>query len=365
MFYNAIRSHGLLLVAAGLVVGCSIGKGPGSDAEYYERRDLTADRDGIGEHTDPNLVNPWGLAYGPDSYFWVANEGSGTATVYDGDGADRSDVIGGPVRLPSVTGRSRPTGIVYNGSSGFEIASGSDSGPSHFLFATLDGVILGWSPDVDPKSGVIAVDNSSDSSYTGLAIGRSGGQTLLYAANFAKGRIDVFGEDFEEPRDLASRAFRDDDVPSGYVPFGIQNLDGRIYVAWAMPNSRGDDAMTGAGLGYVNVFEANGALIDTVALGNQLNAPWGMAMAPSDFGQHGGALLVGNFGDGRITAFDVDGYDVLGQLESEEDRPIVVPGLWGLMFGNGRQAGNADELYFTAGTDDETHGLFGSIRTRQ
>lgn len=365
---RAVRRPGglaLLLLAAGLVGGCSI-TNPGG-AKYYDRKDLVADRDGRAENTDRNLVNPWGLAYGPESYFWVSNNGTGTSTLYDGEGKVENDMVGGAVMLPAVGGgEASPTGMVYNEGSGFEITAGTKTGPARFLFATDEGTILGWNNDVDQRNGIIALDNSADeSSYKGLAIARSGGKMLLYATNFHTGTVDVFDENFERATGLATDAFRDSTIPEGYMPFGIENLDGQIYVSWVKPDADKEEEVPGAGLGYIDVFQPDGELIDMVATGGMLNAPWGMAMAPNRFGQYGGSLLVGNFGDGRILAYDAGNYEMLGTLENNDREPITIDGLWALKFGNGREAGKEDELYFTAGTDGEKHGLFGSIRPRE
>lgn len=256
-----------------------------------------------------------------------------------------------------------PTGIVYNTSNGFMIESDTDSAPARFLFVTLDGSVLGWAPEVDSRNGIVVVEpavGASAAAYTGATMAGSGGRTLLYAADFAGAKIDVYDDTFA-PVDLGAEAFVDPSVPEGYAPFGIQEMDGRIYVTWAKPAATGGEEEIGPGLGYVDVFDTDGALIDTVAMGGQLNAPWGLVMAPDDFGQYGGHLLVGNFGDGRITAYDADSYEMMGQLESADGEPIEIEGLWGLVAGNGRQAGDSNALYFAAGTDDETHGLFGSI----
>jgi uncharacterized protein (TIGR03118 family) len=258
-----------------------------------------------------------------------------------------------------------PTGVVFNPSAGFQVSLGGVSASSVFIFATTEGTIQGWSPDVDPRSAVVAIDNSRrGSAYTGLAIADTEAGMRLYAANFSGASVDVYDDTFAPAAGLAPDAFRDPSLPAGYAPFGIQQLDGAIYVAYALQNEEGDEEVPGPGNGFVDVYTLDGALIQRVASGGDLNAPWAMVHAPSGFGPFGGALLIGNFGDGRITAFDRDDFGRLGQLETGPRDPIEIEGLWGLAFGNGRDAGETSELFFAAGIDDETHGLFGTITER-
>jgi len=359
---------GLILLAVGLA-GCQTGgngTGNGGNSHLYRRTDLVSDQGNGAPHTDPNLVNPWGIASNPGSFFWIANNGTGTSTLYDADGVLQSKVIGGPVDLPAPGGgTAAPTGLVGNPSNDFMMGPTGNSAPAQFLFATEDGTILGWSGDVDASTASILVDNTDTGAiYKGLAISTSGGPSRLYATNFASGAIDVFGPDLTAVTTLDQAAFTDPSTPNGFVPFGIQAIDDHIFVTWVQPDSSGVDEVAGAGLGHVSEFDRDGALVDTVSSGGRLDAPWAVARAPDGFGKFGGDLLVGNFGDGRITAYDMDTFDEKGQLESATGSPIAVDGLWGLMFGDGRQAGLKDELYFTAGPADEAHGLFGRITPR-
>jgi uncharacterized protein (TIGR03118 family) len=328
----------------------------------FSRKDLVSDQPGMAVQTDPQLVNPWGLAFGLSTFFWVANNGTATSTLYDGDGNVHSDVVGGPVSLPVEGEEAGPTGVVFNGGDGFQMTSGDASGPARFIFATMSGQLIAWSADVDPRNAVVVADDSANGSrYFGLAILTSGSRTLLYAADFPNRQIDVYDQSFHPAGSLAQSAFIDPQLPTGYAPFGIQAIEGRIYVAYAQLNAGSGDEEAGPGNGYVSVFDADGAFIARVASRGLLNAPWGMTRAPASFGDFGGALLIGNFGDGRITAYDAQTYQVLGQLESDLDKPIAIPGLWAISFGNGAMAGEENDLYFTAGPGDEMHGIFGEI----
>jgi uncharacterized protein (TIGR03118 family) len=342
---------------------CDNGDDDEAQTQSFERVDLVSDRDGLAQHVDPSLVNPWGLAFGPDTFFWIANNGTSTSTLYDGEGALQSGAVGGPVAMPIDDMEEGVTGAVFNGGDAFQITSGAMTAPSRFVFATAGGALIGWSPDVDPRKGVIAVDGAmTGAAYTGLAILESGLGTMLYAADFANRQVDVYDEGFAPATGLAANAFVDPGMPQGYSPFGIQAVDGRIYVAYALQSEdEPDEEEAGAGNGYVSVFGANGAFVARVASNGFLNAPWGITRAPSQFGPFGNAILIGNFGDGHITAIDAQTYQVLGQLESAPGTPIAIDGLWALSFGNDRMAGEADDLYFTAGPEEETHGIFGEL----
>ena len=300
--------------------------------------------------TDTNLVNPWGLAYGPTTDFWVANQGTATTTVYDGLG--RTPTIPITISNPAVPGHPMggPTGVVFNGSTAFL--------GDEFLLASLDGCICGWS------AGTVTtrrVDNSGTQAvYTGLATGTVGTTAYLYAANFTSGTIDVFDGSFASVN-LGAGALVDPNLPAGYAPFNVQVLAGKLYVTYAMRTGAALRETTGAGLGQVSVFNLDGSFVRRVSTGGALNAPWGLALAPASFGPYGGALLVGNFGDGRITAFDATTGAPLGQISGAGNAPLVVPGLWAMTFGNDANAGYANQLYVTAGPQSEAHGLFATI----
>jgi uncharacterized protein (TIGR03118 family) len=323
-----------------------------TSANTYVVHNLVSDQAGVADRTDPNLVNAWGLTSLPTSPWWVADNGTDVATIYQADGTPRSLVV---------QVQSAPTGAVSNTGSSFIVTAGASSGPALFLFATEEGKILGWNPNVDATHAVIAADRSSAGAiYKGLAIS---GNTL-YAADFHNARIDVFNGSFGLVND--PDAFVDPKLPSGFAPFGIVELGGKIFVSYAEQDAAGEDEVAGQGLGFVDAFTPSGVFVQRIANRGQLNAPWGMAMAPAGFGAFGGDLLVGNFGDGEINAYQPQAtgtYERVGALKDVDGKPILIDGLWALAFGKGTaNNGPTDTLFFTAGPDDETHGLFGSIR---
>jgi uncharacterized protein (TIGR03118 family) len=347
------------------------GKGNGKGNDTYQVTNLVSDGFAPAAHNDPNLVNPWGVAFNPFGFVWVADNGTGLSTLYDGDGNPQSLVV----QIPSASGEGTgtPTGIVFNGSSdasSFAVTSPTSgaSGTSKFLFATEDGIIAGWAPSVDLTHAFVGVDNSvNEANYKGLAIGAGGSGQMLYAADFHNGRVDVFDSTFA-PVALGSGAFTDPNLPEGYAPFGIQAIGGNIYVAYAKhadDSDEEDEEEAGPGLGFVDAYDPNGVLLDRVATHGTLNAPWGMALAPAGFGRFSNALLVGNFGDGTISAFDLKNNTPLGQLRGADHKPISIEGLWGIAFGNGLQNQPVNTLFFAAGVDDEAHGLYGRIDAAQ
>lgn len=315
----------------------------------YVQTNLVSDMPGLAAVTDPNLKNPWGIASSATSPFWVSNNGTGTSTLYNSLGQPVPLVVTIP---PSPGGT--PTGQVFNGGPGFVLVPGGQA--ARFIFATEAGTIAGWSSST---TAITKVDNSaSGAAYKGLAIGNNGSGDFLYATNFASGAIDIFNSSFT-PTTL-SGSFSDPTLPSGYAPFNIQNLAGTLYVTYAVQGAGGDD-LAGAGNGIVDAFDTNGNLLRRVTTGGVLNSPWGLALAPAGFGEFGNALLVGNFGDGKINAFDPALGTLLGTLGDATNNPIVNDGLWGLRFGNGGNGGRTDTLYFTSGLNNEQNGLFGSI----
>jgi len=265
--------------------------------------------------------------------------------------------------IPSPTDVSggNPTGIVFNASSGFTVSNGTTTGPSRFLFATEDGLIAGWAPNVDVTHALRAVDNSaSGAAYKGLALSAGGSGQLLYATDFHNAKIDVFDSKFA-PVSMPAGAFVDPHVPSGFAPFGIQAINGDVYVTYAKQDAEMHDDVHGPGLGYVDVYDPNGKLLHRIATRGLLNAPWGLAVAPAGFGRVGGKLLVGNFGDGRINAYDIASGQPLGTLRDIQNRPIEIDGLWGIAFGSGSASQPVDTLFFAAGPGDEAHGAYGRI----
>jgi uncharacterized protein (TIGR03118 family) len=316
---------------------------------------LVSDQPGVADYLDPNLVNAWGLVASATSPWWVADNETAVATLYNGAGTPQSLVVAVP---------GAPTGIVFNGGASFVVMSGGSAGPARFLFASEDGTISGWNPAVPPpppsRQAVVAVDNSAAGAiYKGLAIATTATGSFLYAADFHNARVDVFDGAFTPVTTAGS--FVDPDLPRGFAPFGIQNLQGHIYVAYAKQDEDAEDEIAGEGLGFVSAFDTSGNFVARVASGGPLNAPWGMAIAPAGFGRFSGNLLVGNFGDGRINAYDLATFEPRGHLKTANHHPLVVDGLWGIGFGNGAGSGPTTTLYFAAGPDDEAHGLFGSI----
>jgi uncharacterized protein (TIGR03118 family) len=323
---------------------------------------LASDLPGMARVTDPNLVNPWGIAFSPTGPFWFADNGSGVSDVLDGRGQPVPLVA----MVPSATrSGSAPTGTVFNDGSGFAISADGVAAPSRFLFATEDGTIAGWSALVDPTRAILAVDNSSlGAVYKGLALAADpAGRRFLFAADFSRGTIDVFDQDFRPV--LRQSAFHDPNLPNGFAPFNVQNIDNLLFVTYAKQDDSGYDAVAGAGHGIIDVYDTDGSLVRRFASAGALDAPWGLALAPTDFAPFAGALLVSNNGDGRIIAYDPVSGSFLGTLADDRGIPIAIPGLWALTFGNGHLGGAADTLFFTAGVGDEAHGLFGAIQTTQ
>jgi uncharacterized protein (TIGR03118 family) len=307
--------------------------------------------------TDPNLVNGWGVAFNPTGFVWVSDADAGKSTLYDGTGKPQSLVVSIPGPGGAV---GHPTGIVFSGGADFIVTNGTTNGPARFIFATEDGTIAGWAPNVNATNALTAVDNSSTQAvYTGLALSGNGVTHLLYAANFRARRIDVFDGAFM-PVDVEG-AFVDPKLPHNYSPFGIQAIGGDIYVTYAKQDEAGDEEIQGPGLGFVNVFDPDGHLIRRVATRGVLNAPWGLALAPASFGEFAGALLIGNLGDGRINAFGPRTGKFLGTLRGLDRRAIHVDGLWGIAFGNGVQAQKTNSLFYASGPNDEEDGAYGVI----
>jgi uncharacterized protein (TIGR03118 family) len=303
-----------------------------------------------GQITDAGLVNAWGLSYSPASPFWVSSNGTDTATLYNVNPATQATSKVGLVVSVPVGG---VTGQVFNGGA----ATGAFNG-DNFLFVGEGGAIAGWRNALGTTAEMLQL-SSSDNVYKGSAFATLSGGSYLYAANFRAGTIDVLKGASGEP-DLAGK-FTDPGLPNGYAPFNIQNLGGTMYVTYALQDSDKHDELAGAGRGFVDSFDLQGTFIGRIASGGALNAPWGLAIAPGSFGALAGALLVGNFGDGRISAYNPTSHAFLGQLSALDGTPLAIDGLWGLAPGNGGGAGSSALLYFTAGPDDESNGIFGVL----
>ncbi|XXF80603.1 TIGR03118 family protein [Myxococcaceae bacterium GXIMD 01537] len=354
------RSHALALtLTASMLPAVGSAENSCKQVNAYAQRNLVSDGTIEAEHTDPNLVNSWGIAFNPFGVMWVADNGTGVSTLYDGNGVPQSLVVTIPAP-PGDAGKGAPTGIVFNGSDGFVVSKGMATGPSRFLFATEQGTIAGWSPGVDLTNAILAVNNSgTDAIYKGLALAGTGTGLFLYATDFHNGKVDVFDSKFAPARLAGS--FEDPTIPRGYAPFGIQNIGGSIYVTYAKQDADREDDVTGRGFGFVNVFDPEGRLIRRVVSRGKLNAPWGLALAPASFGKFSNNLLVGNFGDGTINAYDLETGAFEGTLHRPDGSTLRIDGLWGLSFGNGVSQQPTDTLFFASGPDDEEHGLYGRL----
>jgi uncharacterized protein (TIGR03118 family) len=336
-----------------LSVGAGIAALSGPAKAFYQQTNLVSDLPGVAEVTDPNLVNPWGMSSSSTSPIWVSDNGSDQATLYNGAGQIQSLVVNIPA--------GAPTGQVRNPTAG-------NFGGAVFIFASENGGIDSWQP-ANLTTAAINVPVTASSVYKGLALGTSSSGATLYATNFRSGKVDVFNNNFGSAS--LSGTFTDPNLPTGYAPFGIQNVGGNLVVTYALQDAAKHDDVSGQGNGYVDLYDANGNLIRRLVSGgtltSPLNSPWGIALAPSNFGQFSGDLLIGNFGDGTINAFDPTTGAFLGTLDDASGKPIVIQGLWGLLFGNGGSGGATDELFFSAGipslggTDIEAHGLFGAL----
>jgi uncharacterized protein (TIGR03118 family) len=321
----------------------------------YVQQNLVSDIPGLAPVTDTNLVNPWGLAFSSTSPFWVSDNHAGVSTLYNSTGAVQALVVKIPSPDPQTPGA--PTGVLFNNTTNFVLGTNA----SRFIFATEDGTVVAWNSG---SSGVIKADNSaSDAIYKGIALANSGGSNYLYAADFHNGKIDVFDSEFAAA--TLAGSFADTNIPAGFAPFNIEAIGGDLYVTYAKQDDEAEDDVPGNGNGYINVFDTTGNFIKRFASNGTLNSPWAMTMAPATFGAFGGTLLVGNFGDGAINAFDPNTGALLGQLQNPEGATISIQGLWDLKFGNGAQAGDPTKLYFTAGIAGdgaiEDHGLFGAL----
>src|SRR4029077_4382678 len=370
---------------------------------------LVSDLPGVARFTDPNLVNPWGISQGPGP-LWISDNNSGLSTIYNGQGQQQNPL--NPALPPLIVSiptpgnpaghTGTPNGTVFNptiltGSPGFIISDGTHSGPAIFLFVTEDGTLLGWNPGVDPTGtfdgpggasthAVIAVDNSGNNFtepdplkqtgavYKGMSIASSLGPIfagdpssthVLYAANFRSGKVEVYDPSFK-PVTLPAGAFSDPNLPPNFAPFNVQVLDDKVYVSYAQQNAAKHDDVGGAGHGFVDVFNLDGTPglpggKERLVSRGALDSPWGLAIAPSSFGKIANDLLVGNFKSGFINVYNPATGQFLGQLKDPDGEPIHIDHLWALKVGNGSAGTDTNTVYFTAGLDNEQHGLFGSL----
>jgi uncharacterized protein (TIGR03118 family) len=343
-------------VIAGIAVVAALAAGSASAGiqdDVFSVHDLVADGAGAAPAADASLVNAWGLSAGPTTPWWSSNNGTNTSTLYSGSGAKQALTVSVP---------GGPTGTVFNGAAtDFVVSQGGKSGSALFLFATEGGQVLGWSPAVNRATAITGADSSAGGAvYKGLAIAAD----RLYATDFHNGRVDVFDKSFAP----VSLPFQDPKLPKGYAPFGIRALAGSIFVTYARQDAAKKDDVAGAGAGYVDQFTTDGAFVARVASGGRKNAPpnapWGLAIAPSSFGVFSGDVLIGNFGNGRISAYQDRGngeWVYKGQLRRGDQTLVTIDGLWAIAFGNDSAAGPATSLYFASGPGGEAHGRFGSI----
>ena len=389
------RRHMLLAATTGLLALLAAGSPLAADEDdhsAYIRTDLVSNTQNLVQPKDPDLQNAWGVANVPDGPLWISDNNAGVATLHDGNGVKQ----GLTVTIPLPPGRvapppAAPTGMVWNPTAGFTITAGMvpraaplagrgggghgggggrAQAPAIFIFDTEDGTISAWNPAVDlivngHSTATLVIDNSGAGAvYKGLAFGTNKHGNFLFATNFAAGTVEAYDSNFE----LTSLdgKFGDRDIPAGFAPFGIHNIDNNLYVTYAKQNAQKNDVVAGAGLGFVDVFTTDGVLIKRFASRGRLNAPWGVARATQNFGQFSGSILVGNFGEqgdfaGWINVFSgADDNHFLGSLRDARRKPIAIDGLWSIVFGTFLNS-DGDTLYFTAGPNQQTNGLFGRI----
>jgi uncharacterized protein (TIGR03118 family) len=315
----------------------------------YTQTNLVGDQAGVGTHTDAQLSNPWGISFIPGDVFWIANNNGGTSTTYDAAGNKQAITTGIPVAAHNPCAVGCPTGTVAN-------TVAADFGGATFIFDTEDGIVASWNGTLNAKT---QVDNSANGAvYKGLALVNNAAGNFLLAANFNSGAIDVFDSRFSATT-LSGGSFRDPNLPAGYAPHGVHVINNLVFVAYAQQDAAKHDPVLGAGLGLVDVFHTDGSFLRRGMTGGTLNAPWGVVMASANFGAFSNDLLVGNFGDGTINAFDTGG-NFLGQMKNENNQLIAIPGLWDMVYGAGG-TGDPNTLYITAGGSTQTHGLFATL----
>jgi len=358
-------------------------------AQHYTQKNLVSDisqpdnSDGSKVLVDPNLKNPWGLTRSPGgSPWWVGNNNSGTSTLYDGAGTPQNffpdphpDSNGNGIDSPfnnfvmvpppgfAPGTQSAPTGVVFNGSpTNFLVAPGKQA---IFIFATEDGTISGWNPGVDVTNAVLKVDHSDKGSsnsavYKGMTSGEIDGKKFLYVTNFRSARVEVYDTNFQ-PVHFGEDAFDDERIREGFAPFNVQNIGGSLFVTYAKQDAARHDPVGGDGLGFVDIFSTTGKLQGRLEHGDWFNAPWGVVWTPRDFGEFSNTILVGNFRSGWIAAFNGFTKKFIGFVRNPDDSLVFIDGLWSLTFGNNGNAGSSTTLFFTAGLNNETDGVFGTL----
>jgi len=333
---------GLLLLAAAMFTA------PKTFGDTYSWTNYQSDIPGVAQHTDPNLVNPWGMAVSSGGTIWVSNNGTGVSTLYNQQGAAQSLIVEIPTAVRN-RGTANPTGVVFNSTQFFQVTKNGTSLPARFIFVSEDGLISGWNNTLDPTHAIIAVDNGTNRGvnsavYKGATLGVASSHNFLYVADFHTGKVETYDENFHQ---VTPNGFVDPNPPAGYAPFGIRNFNNEIFVTYAKQDHARHDDVPGPGFGFVNVFDTSGNFLRRLVSQGNLNAPWGLALAD-------GELWVGNFGDGLINVYDPMTGNFIETLMRADGTPLQFDGLWDMLpLGNG--------VYFTAGIADEAHGLFGII----
>jgi uncharacterized protein (TIGR03118 family) len=317
-------------------------------ADTYSSTNFQSDIPGVALHTDPNLVNPWGMAVSPNGTIWVSDNGTGVATLYHQDGTALSLVVTIPTAARN-RGTGNPTGVVFNGTQFFQVTKNGNSAPALFIFVSEDGSISGWNPNLDQTHAIIAVDNGTNlgvnhAVYKSATLGVANGHNFLYVSNFHTGHVETYDESFHQ---VNPNGFADPTLPAGYAPFGIRNINGEIFVTYALQDRAKHDDVPGVGHGFVNVFDTSGNFLRRLISNGNLNSPWGLALIED-------TLWVGNFGDGFINNYDPSTGTFIETLMRADGTPLQIDGLWALL-------PQANGVFFTAGIADEGHGLFGII----
>ena len=352
-----IRSIILAILVAGAFALPALAKK--TPKPFYQQTDLTTLKGAKGTTTDTHLVNPWGVAFAPGTFIWVADNNGGGTSLYNDDGTIASALpfvtIPAP---PSVSGESAPTGAIVNPQNSAFGSNTPEFGDAIFLFATENGTVAAWNI-ADGTTATLPIDNSSTGAvYKGLALANDGNGDRLYVTNFSKGTIEVYDTGFHSVSETGS--FTDPDIPTEFSPFGIFTFSGNLWVTYAEPDKAHTDEVNGRGHGFVDIFTPNGTLMSHFIAGGRLDSPWGIALAPGNFGPLSNLWLIGNFGDGKINAYDSTGKFV-STLNGKNGKPIVNPGLWALNFGDGTTTRPTTELLFTAGGAKQNRGVLGRI----
>ncbi|MBO0828747.1 MAG: TIGR03118 family protein [Streptosporangiales bacterium] len=349
---TALAAAALSVGTGALPVAADDGSGP---LPTVQQVNDVSDVPGRAAVTDPKLVNSWGLTSGPTTPVWSANNGSDSSTLYTG-GAGGTAVT--KVSAIEVAVAGGPTGIAFNDTTAFPVTGPGGSGPARFIFATESGDIMAWNPTASP-SAAVQVAHVPGAIFKGLALVHTPAGPFLLAPDFHNGRVQAFDGNFD-PVQTPPQFFQDRRLPRGFAPFGIAALGDAVYVSYAKQDADAADEVQGQGLGVVDRYTDFGLSEQRIASRGTLDAPWGMAIAPASFGRTAGSLLVGNFGDGRINVFSADGGHFRGQLREADGTPVVIDGLWALLPGTAT-SGGTDAVWFSAGPDDEAHGLLGRL----